>query len=440
MPAALPDTIFALSSGHGRAGIAVVRLSGPLAGQCLAELTGSVPPLRQAALRKLKATDRSVIDEAMVLYFAAPHSVTGEDVAELHVHGAPAVVEALLAELGAKPGLRIAEAGEFTRRAFANDKMDLVEVEGLADLLGATTEVQRKLAMRQFLGDASTVYVTWRNSVISALSLFEASIDFSGEDDVAAKAQAAAWPKIRGLVSELENALAQADQFGAIRSGLRVVIAGAPNVGKSSLLNALAGREVAIVSPIAGTTRDIVESHLQMVGLPLILADTAGLREVASDVIEDEGMARAKAASDSADILIWVTAADVSEKVGPPRSPDLIVQNKVDLIPIRNRNESGIAVSTLTGVGLVELRDALRKLVERRVAGAEHAVVVRQRHVLAVKESIRLLNNCLTQQKRDAELTAEDLRRAARALSSVTGHVDVEDLLGNIFNEFCIGK
>ena len=224
MPQVQPDTIFALSSGHGRAGIAVVRLSGPLAGQALVDLTGLIPPTRHAALRKLRSADGSVIDEAMVLFFPGPNSVTGEDVAELHIHGSPAVVERLLAELGAKLGFRLAEAGEFTRRAFANHKLDLVEVEGLADLLSANGEAQRKLAMRQFLGEASEVYNAWRLAVISALSLFEASIDFSDEDDVSAKAQEAAWPKIRNLVSQLEAALVQSEKFGAIRSGLRVVI------------------------------------------------------------------------------------------------------------------------------------------------------------------------------------------------------------------------
>ena len=440
MPQVRADTIFALSSGHGRAGIAVVRLSGPLAGQALTDLTGSIPPARHAALRILRGTDGSVIDEAMVLFFAAPNSVTGEDVAELHVHGSPAVVERLLGELGTKPGFRFAEAGEFTHRAFANHKLDLVEVEGLADLLSATGEAQRKLAMRQFLGEASEVYNAWRLAVISALSLFEASIDFSDEDDVAVKAQNAAWPRIRDLVSEIEAALVQSEKFGAIRSGLRVVIAGAPNVGKSSLLNVLAGREAAIVSHIAGTTRDVVESHLQISGLPIVLADTAGLRDASGDAIEDEGMARAKAAAGSADILIWVVAPDMASQVGPPREPDLIVENKADLELIRNRNESAIAVSTRTGVGIDDLYRALQKLAEQKTSGAEQAVVVRQRHILAVRKSIRLLNNCLVQQHRATELTTEDLRQTARILSSITGHVDVEDLLGNIFSEFCIGK
>lgn len=434
------DTIFALSSGHGKAGIAVVRLSGPSVIQCLADMTGSIPPVRQAVLRKLRGADGAIIDQAMVLYFTGPHSVTGEDVVEFHIHGSPAVIELLLIELSARPGLRLAEAGEFTRRAFANHKLDLVEVEGLSDLLEATGEAQRKLAMRQFLGEASSVYEDWRSQIISALALFEASIDFADEDDVAAKAQAMAWPKIRELVAALEKALVQSERFGAIRSGLRVVIAGAPNVGKSSLLNALAERQAAIVSPIAGTTRDIVESHFQIAGLKLILADTAGIRGPSGDAIENDGIERAIATSRSADILIWVTSPDVASKVGPPRLPDLFVQNKADLRLVRNRNESAIVISTLAGTGLEDLRYALKKLVEQRMFGTEQAVVVRQRHILAVKESIRLLNICLTQQHRDAELTADDLRRAARSMGSIIGYVNVEDLLGSIFSSFCIGK
>ena len=439
-PSSSTDTIFALSSGHGRAGIAVVRLSGPLSAASLAEMTGSLPPARYAVVRKLVARNGDVIDAAMVLYFAGPHSVTGEDVVEFHIHGSPSVVERLLSELSAKPGLRLAEAGEFTRRAFANSKMDLVEVEGLADLLQATGEAQRKLAIRQFLGGASRVFEEWRAKVMSALALFEASIDFSDEDDVAAKAQVLAWPLIVKLVASLEQALAQADRFGSIRSGLRVVIAGAPNVGKSSLVNALAQRRAAIVSPIAGTTRDVVESQIQIAGLPLVLADTAGIRSTTGDAVEDEGIKLALAASASADILVWVTSPDVDTEVGPPRVPDLVVQNKSDLLLIRNRNASLISVSTQTGNGLDELRGALQHLVEEQVSGSEQAVVVRERHSAAVKETIRILNGCLAQPQRDAELTAEDLRRAVRSLSSITGHVDVEDLLGNIFSNFCIGK
>ena len=436
----LPDTIYALSTGLGRAGIAVVRLSGPRAGSVLAALAGGLPASRVASLRKLKARDGQVIDEAMVLWFPAPQSATGDDVVELHLHGAPAILEFLFSEFTQFDGLRLAEPGEFSRRAFANGKLDLVEVEGLADLLAAQGEAQRRLAMRQFLGEASAVYGGWRNDVIAALALHEAAIDFVEEDDVAAKAREMAAPVIERLIAELKAALQKSSQNAAIRSGLRVVIAGAPNVGKSSLLNALAGREAAIVSPLAGTTRDVVEAQIMFEGLPLTLADTAGLRITSSDAIEEMGMARAHAAAGDADILVWVSASDIDEKVGPQRTPDLFVQNKTDLDSIRSRNESAIPISTKTGAGLNHLRDVLKKMIHVKLTGAEDAVVVRQRHVIAVQETIRLLNESISNANRPHELIAEDLRKAARALGSITGHVGVEDLLGKIFSEFCIGK
>jgi len=440
MTAPTPLTIYALSSGSGRAGIAVVRLSGSLAGSALAKLAGTLPEPRRATLRKLKAADGQIIDEAMVLWFPGPHSATGEDVAELHVHGAPAIIAFLFSELSQIEGLRLAEPGEFSKRAFDHGKLDLLEVEGLADLLAATGEAQRRLAMRQFLGEASAVYEKWRADIISALALHEAAIDFVEEDDVAAKARDMAGPVLHRLVKEFEAALRLSSQNAAIRSGLRLVIAGAPNVGKSSLLNALAGREVAIVSAQAGTTRDVVEAQILFEGVPLVLADTAGLRAWTSDAIEKIGMARAERAALDADILLWVTAPDVKETAGPPRKPDLTISNKADLESIRIRNDEALSVSMKTGAGLNHLRADLQKLIQRRLSGVDDAVVVRMRHVQAVEESIRLLNKCLEESYRPHELIAEDLRKAARALGSITGHVDVEDLLGKIFSEFCIGK
>ena len=440
MTAPAPPTIYALSSGSGRAGIAVVRLSGSLAGSVFAKLAGTLPEARRATLRKLKAADGQIIDEAMVLWFPGPHSATGEDVAELHVHGAPAIIAFLFSELSQIDGLRLAEPGEFSKRAFDHGKLDLLEVEGLADLLAATGEAQRRLAMRQFLGEASAVYEKWRADIISALALHEAAIDFVEEDDVAAKARDMAGPVLHRLVKEFEAALRLSSQNAAIRSGLRLVIAGAPNVGKSSLLNALAGREVAIVSAQAGTTRDVVEAQILFEGVPLALADTAGLRASTSDAIEKIGMARAERAALDADILLWVTAPDVKETVGPPRKPDLTISNKADLESIRIRNDEALRVSMKTGAGLNHLRADLQKLIQRRLSVVDDAVVVRMRHVQAVEESIRLLNKCLEESYRPHELIAEDLRKAARALGSITGHVDVEDLLGKIFLEFCIGK
>lgn len=433
-------TIYALSSGQGRAGIAVVRISGTQAAKVLENLAGAITPPRIASVRKLMSHEGFIIDQAMVLWLPKPHTVTGEDVVEFHLHGSPAILDVLFKEFALIPGVRPAEAGEFTKRAFENGKLDLVEVEGLADVLSANGEAQRRLAMRQFLGEASAVYEKWRSDIIAALALFEASIDFVEEEDVASQARAMAKPAIERLIGELERALVLSAQNTLVRNGLKVVIAGAPNVGKSSLLNALVDRDAAIVSPIAGTTRDIVEAQVNFAGVGITLADTAGMRANVNDEIEKVGIERAKAAALAADILVWVTSPDIVETVGPERRADVIVGNKADLHSIRERNDDVIFVSTKTGLGLNRLRDVLNSLIQARLSGVENAVIVRQRHILAVQETIRLLNESVEETHQPLELVTEDLRKAARALSSITGHVDVEDLLGKIFSEFCIGK
>jgi tRNA modification GTPase len=438
------STIYALSSGQGRAGVAVIRVSGSRAGEVLGGLGGKLPEPRFASLRILKSFDGSeLIDQALVLWLPAPNTVTGEDMAEFHVHGSPAVVTRLFAEFSKFKNVVPAQAGDFTRRAFENGRMDLVEVEGLADLLSSQTEAQRRLAMRQFMGEASVVYESWCAQLTSALAMLEAAIDFVDEDDVVQDAWNHVKPNVEKLRSELSEALHLSSQAGAVRDGLKLVIAGPPNAGKSSLMNWLVGREAAIVSPIAGTTRDVVERVIDFHGLALVVSDTAGIRAKTGDVIEAVGIDRAKSEVRDADVLVWVTAPDVPAEVGPERVPDIIVFNKTDLLTeesSRTRNDMGFYVSVKNGQGLNQLTDSLKKLIQQRASVANNAIVVRDRHVTAVKETIRLLNDSLEDEKRPLELITEDLRKATRALASITGRIDVEDLLGKIFSEFCIGK
>ena len=438
------STIYALSSGAGRAGIAVVRVSGPKASEVLIQFSGALPAPRLASLRKLtSAKDGSVIDQALVFWFPGPATATGEDVVEFHLHGSPAIVSKLFSELADIDGVGPAEPGAFTRRAFDNGVLDLVEVEGLADLLSANTDSQRRLAMRQFLGEASSIYEAWRADLISALALIDAAIDFVEEPDVVASAVAQMLPIVRKLLGELEAALSQSLRASAVRDGLRLVIAGAPNVGKSSLLNWLVGRDAAIVSDQAGTTRDVVEAVVEFEGVRLVLADTAGLRTDSNDEIEKIGIARAQAEIRDADVVLWLVAPDVSSEVGPDRTPDLVVVNKADLLAVSSihiRNESELVVSLKTGSGLLELRERLAQLILARSALNNDAVVVRDRHVVAVKKTIRKLNDILNHPNLPLEVLAEELRDACRIMSSITGRIDVEDLLGRIFSEFCIGK
>jgi tRNA modification GTPase len=433
------STIYALSSGQGRAGIAVIRISGPAAGKVLIQLCGELPKPRFASLRNLKSDDE-FIDQALVLWLPGPNTVTGEDIAEFHVHGSPSVVAKLFSEFSIFKNVAPAEAGAFTRRAFENGRMDLVKVEGLADLLGSQTESQRRLAMRQFMGEASAVYENWRGQLTAALAMLEAAIDFVDEDDVVQDAWNHVKPNVEKLCGELLHAVELSAKAGAVRDGLKLVIAGPPNAGKSSLMNWLVGREAAIVSPIAGTTRDVVERVIDFHGAQLLVSDTAGIRADTSDVIEAVGIDRAKIEVRDADILVWVTAPDVIAEVGPERTPDVIVYNKGDLDSSRVRNDESIVVSIKYGQGLNLLAEVLKNLIQARSSVANNAIVVRDRHVAAVKETIRLLNDSLEDEKRPLELIAEDLRKATRAISSITGRIDVEDLLGKIFSEFCIGK
>jgi tRNA modification GTPase len=439
----LKTTIFACSTGSGRAGIAVVRVSGPLAQHVISVMAAPLPEPRHAAVRTIISADQStVLDRGLLIWFQGPKSATGEDVAEFHVHGGPAIVDGVLHALSNIEGLVAAGPGDFSRRAFENGVLDLVEIEGLADLLAAETESQRRVAMRQFSGEASAVYESWRKQLLQALSYLEASIDFADEDGVAETAVLKVRPILLSLRDDLQLALIASKQAASIRRGLRVVIAGPPNVGKSSLLNSVLGRDAAIVSASAGTTRDVVEAGLVIDGVAVSMSDTAGLRADSRDEIEHEGMARSRGEISGADILLWVTSPDQPFDA-PPRAPDILVLNKSDLAAlnsIQTRNDSALQVSAMTGTGMAELRASLAKLVRERTSTAPNAVMVRLRHSLAVQESIRFLNDALEKDSPQLELMAEDVRKAAQSLACITGRVDVEELLGQIFSEFCIGK
>ena len=433
------ETIFAVSSGSGMAGIAVIRMSGSKAGSVLASVAGSLPLPRRASIRQLRRPQSNeVIDQGLVLWMPGPLSATGEDVAEFHVHGSAAVIDAMFEIFCSVAGVRLAEPGEFTRRAFANDRMDLVEAEGLADLLQARTKAQRRIAMHHMLGNASSQYEGWRTELMSLLARLEAAIDFVEEDGVAAAALVDIRPKTLDLVARLSRAAAEADRAGALRSGVKVVFAGAPNVGKSSLLNLVAAREAAIVSSRPGTTRDVIEVPIVLGGIPVILTDTAGLRAGAGDEIEVIGMQRAKSEAAAADIVVWVSSVDVKQETENPVLPTLRVLNKSDLPG--DTQGIDLRVSAKTGEGIADLILNLEKLVAKRFSGMERASVIRIRHKEAVEESIRLLNDSLLHDAGHLELAAECLRRASYSLGRVTGRVDVEDLLGKIFSEFCIGK
>ena len=436
----MSETIFALSSGRGPAGVAVVRVSGAKAGEAVRLLTGGpLPPPRTAALRLLRdPQDGEVIDQSLVLWFPAPHSFTGEDVAELHVHGGPAVVSGVLAALGRQPGLRPAEPGEFTRRAFLAGKMDLTQVEGLADLINAETEAQRRQALRQMQGVLADLYEGWRERLVRALAYVEADIDFADEDDVPEHVSAQVKDQIARLSAEIARHLADGSRGERLRDGLSVAIIGRPNAGKSSLLNALAKRDVAIVSNIAGTTRDVIEVHLNLGGYPVTLIDTAGLRET-DDPVEAEGVARARARARAADLRLHLTPCGEEPAATAAEGESLSVITKIDLGGLPPGWHDGrFHISVVTGQGLAELVAHLADWAGKALGGGESVLLTRERHRHALEACRAHLEAALTQP--DLVLMAEDMRLAARALGHITGRVDVEDLLDVIFRDFCIGK
>ena len=434
----MTDTIFAPATAAGRAAVAVVRLSGPGTRAAVKALTGGLPPARRASVRRLKDAAGVPIDEALVLWFPGPGSYTGEDAAELQVHGGQAVVSVLMEALSAL-GLRLAEPGEFTRRAFENGKLDLAQAEGVADLIEAETEAQRRQALDQLGGHLSKVQERWRQALTGALAMFEAAVDFP-EEEIPADVAGRARPILEELIGEVENAAADAVRGERVREGYRIALLGAPNSGKSTLLNALAKRDAAIVTATPGTTRDIIEVPLMLGGYKVIVADTAGIRAT-SDEIEAEGVRRAEAWGQGADLRIWLV-----DGLGDPRPtvPDSVRIGDLILLTKRDLGEGhpGLPGSPFTAKSpndVAWVESLLTEAVVEALAGAEMPAATRLRHRELLAEASERLRHALSQDEA-LELAAEDVRLAARALDRITGRIDPEHVLGLIFSTFCVGK
>ena len=450
------DTIFALSSGRPPAAIAVVRLCGPRAGVALRMLAGRVPNPRVAALTNIRDPGTGeVIDQALVLWFPGPASETGEDMAELQLHGGRAVIAAVLGALGRIEGLRLAEPGEFARRAFEHGRIDLTRVEALADLIYADTQAQRRQALRQLRGLLGDRAETWRGTLIEAMALIEAGIDFPDEGDVPAELIRPALDTVSQLLDEIDQTIASGNRGERLREGLVVAIAGPPNVGKSSLLNRIARRDAAIVSPIPGTTRDVIEVGLDLDGYPVTLLDTAGIRD-SSDPIEQEGVRRARARAADADLVLWVADASCFEELAPSTGHDSLraaatwlIANKSDLLSpdqvkdleSRLADNVKLVLSAATGAGLERLFSELTDFAKNYFESTEPALVTRERHRRALQDCAEALRRAIAEGPTGREeVIAEDLRLAATALGRLVGRVDVEDVLDAIFRDFCIGK
>ena len=427
------DTIFALATAQGRAGVAVVRISGNLAFQAGGNLAGELPKGAGRSLRLLRSSEGEVLDQALVLTFPHGSSFTGEDVVELHLHGSRAVVAAVLHELSGQSGLRLAEPGEFTRRALENECLDLAQIEGLGDLIDAETEGQRRQAMRVLSGNLGKIVEVWRQKLIRAAALLEATIDFADEEvpvDVT--------PEVSDLLAqvsaELETEIAGSHVAEKIRDGFEVAIVGAPNIGKSTLLNALAGREAAITSDVAGTTRDVIEVTMDLRGLPVTFLDTAGLRET-EDQVEQIGVARAKERALAADLRIFLVSEEGEQPDLPVDGDDLVLVGKSDL------SSGCCGVSGKTGEGVADLVDAVSDVLGTRAQGV--GIATKERHrvaMLQAQDDISAAIGGLAHGPDLYEIVAEDLRRSILALDSLVGRVDVEHILDEIFSSFCLGK
>lgn len=431
------ETIFGLSTLFGKSGVAVIRISGAKASDTLKAFAVDTLQPRIATFAKLR-DDGAIIDEALALYFTAPASFTGEDVVELHTHGSRAVISRVFEVLSKIDGFRMAEAGEFSRRAFLNDKMDLTEAEGLADLIDAETTAQHKQAVRQMQGKLGEIYDGWRADLVSLLARVEAYIDFP-EEDLPQELIDIIGQKVESLKGSISAHLNDGKVGEKIREGLYAVILGAPNVGKSSLLNFLAQRDAAIVSDIAGTTRDVVEVQLEIAGLPVIFADTAGIRE-AADAIESEGIRRALERAENADLKIVMFTAEDGLSADLETHLDensILVCNKIDSAAAKVE-ENQINISVKTEAGMQELIGLLEEKIAQKFAVTESPTITRARHRIALEKALRSLQEYSPE--KPIELMGEDLRYAAVSLGQITGKIDVDELLGEIFSSFCIGK
>ena len=442
----MTDTIFALATAAGRAAVAVVRVSGPRSIEVLQKLAAPLPFARRAALRRLKSAAGEVLDEALVLWLPGPNSFTGEDSAELHLHGGRAGVEAVTAVLS-DLGLRLAEPGEFSRRAFQNGKLDLTQAEAIADLVDAETDAQRRQALGQLEGGLSARYEAWRKRLIGALARLEAAVDFPDED-LPEHLQTEVGARIGALAADLEAALEDEGRGERVREGFRIALIGAPNAGKSSLLNRLAGREAAIVTATPGTTRDVIEVPAVIDGFKVLFADMAGLRQ-SSDPIEAEGVRRARAWAEGADLRLWLVDQSGSQGLSPEaaalaRPGDLLLLNKSDQTPgadaaVRAEGLEALSLSAVTGTGMDALWGTLSARVAR-LTGGDFPAVTRLRHRRHLEDAARALRRGQEALMRSPELAAEDLRHAALALGRIAGRIDPEQVLDEVFSSFCIGK
>jgi tRNA modification GTPase len=433
------STIFAVATGFGRAAITVIRISGPRTRFILETIAGGVPQPRRLVLRRLRAPGSAeALDQALVAWMPGPQSFTGEDQAELHIHGGVAARNAVVSALARITGCQAAAPGEFTRRAFLNGRMDLSSVEGLADLIDAETEAQRRQALRQLEGALGGLAEAWRERLIEALAQLEAALDFSDEGDVPGHLESAAATVVAELGATIGQNLADARRGERLRDGFVVVLAGPPNAGKSTLLNALARRDVAIVSDRPGTTRDAIEVRCDLGGLPVTFVDTAGLRE-SDDPVEQAGMARTRAQLGSADLTLWLVAPDAPGEAAPEESgPVLRIATKADVAP--GHGEADMSVSALTGTGLESLLDRIESEAQAAL-GSGDAVITRERHrgaLTRARDALGRAGDALDEGR--TELAAEDVRLALRAIGEITGRVDVEQVLDRLFATFCIGK